>query len=99
MVILKILNTNKFDLERAKNIRWTKEISEMSPDLSIDLERYGIMNFVYRSNRPFHPGRLFSFIKKFLIIQEQGQNSVNIDDDFMANGFTSDKIKSIFECI
>ena len=61
----KILNTGRFDLEGvSQSPGWVRALNaEADHDHDHDgeehqFERYGIATFVYRSRRPFHPGRL-----------------------------------------
>jgi G3E family GTPase len=52
-----ILNTELFDFEKAsESAGWIKELNnEHVPET----EEYGISSFVFRSDRPFHPERLY----------------------------------------
>ena len=56
----KILDTNRFDFERAAEAPgWLKELrGEHAPET----EEYGIASTAYRARRPFHPQRFFDFL-------------------------------------
>ncbi len=57
----KILNTGRFDFEAAGNyVMWLAE-PRQSP--ASEIEEYGVSNFVYRADRPFHPARLAKFLE------------------------------------
>lgn len=60
--LAKILNTGRFDFERASlSPGWLKELrGEHTPET----EEYGIASTAYRARRPFHPERFFSFIDR-----------------------------------
>jgi G3E family GTPase len=60
--LAKILNTGRFDFERAALAPgWLKELrGEHLPET----EAYGIASTAYRARRPFHPQRFFSFIDR-----------------------------------
>src|SRR5471030_2930254 len=60
--LAKILNTGRFDFERAAQAPgWLKELrGEHAPET----EEYGIASTAYRARRPFHPERFFSFIDR-----------------------------------
>ncbi len=60
--LAKILNTGRFDFERASLAPgWLKELrGEHTPET----EEYGIASMAYRARRPFHPERFFSFIDR-----------------------------------
>lgn len=56
-----ILNTNRFDFERAYNSAgWLKEINREYH--TPETEEYGITSFVYEKVRPFHPQRISDFL-------------------------------------
>ena len=58
-----ILNTKLFDFEEAQNSAgWQKELEggEHTPET----EEYGISSFVFRSQKPFHPLRLWNYINE-----------------------------------
>ena len=57
-----ILNTGRFDIQSAEQMPdWLKMIyDEPVPET----EEYGISQFVYRSRLPFHPERLWKWMKK-----------------------------------
>jgi len=56
----KILNTGRFDFEKAAQAPgWLQELrGEHVPEI----EEYGIASSAYRARRPFHPQRFFNFI-------------------------------------
>lgn len=57
-----LLNTGRFDFEAAGNyVMWLAE-PRLSP--TSEIEEYGVSNFVYRANRPFHPARLATFFEE-----------------------------------
>jgi G3E family GTPase len=57
----KVLNTGRFDFEAAGNyVMWLAE-PRQSP--TSEIEEYGVANFVYRADRPFHPARLAEFLE------------------------------------
>ncbi|PPA68896.1 GTP-binding protein [Jeotgalibacillus proteolyticus] len=56
----KILHTNRFDFERSsQSAGWIKELNE---EHIPETDEYGIQSFVYRRQRPFHPGRLHEWL-------------------------------------
>lgn len=56
-----ILNTNRFDFERAYNSAgWLKELNREYH--TPETEEYGITSFVYEKVRPFHPQRISDFL-------------------------------------
>jgi G3E family GTPase len=58
----RVLNTGRFDLERAqKHPLWYKELHGFL-DHKPETEEYGIRSFVYRERRPFDPERFYNFI-------------------------------------
>ncbi|QYX78434.1 GTP-binding protein [Streptomyces akebiae] len=59
-----VLGTEAFDLERAQQAPgWVRELNgEHVPET----EEYGISSTVFRSERPFHPGRLWDFVTEGL---------------------------------
>ncbi|MFD3353656.1 GTP-binding protein [Streptomyces fradiae] len=59
-----ILGTGLFDLERAQQAPgWVRELNG---DHVPETEEYGISSLVFRSPRPFHPGRLYAFVTEGL---------------------------------
>jgi G3E family GTPase len=59
-----ILGTGLFDVERAQQAPgWVKELNG---DHVPETEEYGISSLVFRSDLPFHPGRLWAFVTKRL---------------------------------
>ncbi|QUQ64472.1 cobalamin synthesis protein/P47K [Kutzneria sp. CA-103260] len=51
-----VLDTGRFDVERAQQAPgW---VAELNGDHIPETEEYGISSIVFRSDRPFHPGRL-----------------------------------------
>ncbi|MFD3695093.1 GTP-binding protein [Streptomyces sp. NPDC058646] len=59
-----VLGTGLFDVERAQQAPgWVKELNG---DHVPETEEYGISSLVFRSDLPFHPGRLWTFVTKGL---------------------------------
>ncbi|MDK9494325.1 GTP-binding protein [Streptomyces katrae] len=59
-----VLGTGLFDVERAQQAPgWVKELNG---DHVPETEGYGISSLVFRSDLPFHPGRLWTFVTKGL---------------------------------
>ncbi|MFD3573288.1 GTP-binding protein [Streptomyces sp. NPDC058644] len=59
-----VLGTGLFDLERAQQAPgWVRELNG---DHVPETEEYGISSTVYRAERPFHPGRLWTFVAEGL---------------------------------
>ncbi|MEV0927820.1 GTP-binding protein [Streptomyces spongiicola] len=66
-----ILGTARFDLERAQQAPgWVRELNG---DHVPETEEYGISSTVFRSTRPFHPGRLWTFVTRTLDSGAHGQ--------------------------
>ncbi|SEP66754.1 GTPase, G3E family [Streptomyces sp. yr375] len=59
-----VLGTGRFDLERAQQAPgWVRELNG---DHVPETEEYGISSTVFRSELPFHPGRLWTFVTEGL---------------------------------
>lgn len=59
----KILNTGLFNAEEAENSAgWQKELEAESH--TPETEEYGISSFVFRSQLPFHPERLWTYLNE-----------------------------------
>ena len=59
-----VLGTRLFDLERAQQAPgWVRELNG---DHVPETEEYGISSTVFRSELPFHPGRLWTFVTEGL---------------------------------
>ncbi|MEU0968189.1 GTP-binding protein [Streptomyces sp. NPDC005917] len=59
-----VLGTRLFDLERAQQAPgWVRELNG---DHVPETEEYGISSTVFRSEAPFHPGRLWTFVTEEL---------------------------------
>ncbi|MEU7097223.1 GTP-binding protein [Streptomyces longwoodensis] len=66
-----VLGTGLFDLERAQQAPgW---VMELNGDHVPETEGYGISSTVFRSDVPFHPGRLWTFVTKELDSGVYGQ--------------------------
>lgn len=58
----RILNTGRFDFERAQNHPlWAKELYGFADHVP-ETEEYGIKSFTFRTSLPFHPQRFHAFI-------------------------------------
>jgi G3E family GTPase len=71
--LTEILNTGLFNFETAsESAGWIKELqNEHTPET----EEYGISSFVYRSKKPFHPTRFWTYINELwpdTIIRSKG---------------------------
>jgi G3E family GTPase len=59
----KILNTNKFDFEKASSSAgWIKELQAAMH--TPETEEYGIGSFIFRSKKPFHAKRFWQYLTK-----------------------------------
>ncbi|MGW8988361.1 GTP-binding protein [Streptomyces zhihengii] len=66
-----ILGTGLFDVERAQQAPgWVKELNG---DHVPETEEYGISSLVFRSDAPFHPGRLWTFVTQDLDSRAYGR--------------------------
>ncbi|MEU8741541.1 GTP-binding protein [Streptomyces halstedii] len=66
-----VLGTGLFDVERAQQAPgWVRELNG---DHVPETEEYGISSTVFRSDRPFHPGRLWTFVTEELDSGRYGQ--------------------------
>ncbi|MFH9266751.1 GTP-binding protein [Streptomyces sp. NPDC017546] len=66
-----VLGTGLFDLERAQQAPgWVRELNG---DHMPETEEYGISSTVFRSDRPFHPERLWTFVTDGLDSGRYGQ--------------------------
>ncbi|TAG74874.1 MAG: GTP-binding protein [Runella slithyformis] len=62
-----ILNTGLFDYEKAEqSAGWIQELNNRENGISHtpETEEYGISSFVFRSKKPFHPGRFWNYISE-----------------------------------
>ncbi|MDX8046462.1 GTP-binding protein [Gracilibacillus sp. S3-1-1] len=60
---LAVLNTKQFDFDKAsEGAGWIKELNEEHVP---ETEEYGINSFVYRSRKPFHPGRFQEWLENW----------------------------------
>lgn len=58
-----ILNTGLFDFEEtSQQTGWIEELNK--PVHTPETEEYGISSFVYRSRRPFHPERFWTYLNQ-----------------------------------
>ena len=69
-----ILNTGLFDFEEAEqSAGWIEELNK--EEHTPETEEYGISSFVYRSKKPFDPGRFWNYIQHLFpsnIIRSKG---------------------------
>ncbi|ELS58363.1 GTP-binding protein [Streptomyces viridochromogenes] len=64
VALQEVLGTRLFDLERAQQAPgWVRELNG---DHVPETEEYGISSTVFRSEAPFHPGRLWTFVTERL---------------------------------
>lgn len=69
--VREVLGTGRYDLERAQQAPgW---VMELNGDHVPETEEYGISSTVFRSELPFHPGRLWTFITEGLDSGTYGQ--------------------------
>jgi G3E family GTPase len=62
--VREVLGTGLFDLDRAQQAPgWVRELNG---DHVPETEEYGISSTVFRSELPFHPGRLWTFVSEQL---------------------------------
>jgi G3E family GTPase len=62
--IERILDTGRFDLERAQqHPLWFKELYGFA-DHTPETEQYGVKSFVYRARRPFDPAKFHQFLNE-----------------------------------
>lgn len=60
--LAKILNTHKFDFEKAaQSAGWLQELRGTHKP---ETEEYGISSFVYSANRPFHTERFYDYLHR-----------------------------------
>jgi G3E family GTPase len=60
----RILNTGRFDLERAQqHPLWFRELYGFA-DHTPESEQYGVKHFVYRARRPFDPAKFHQFLNE-----------------------------------
>jgi G3E family GTPase len=82
----KILNTGKFDFEKASNSSgWKKELESVHKP---ETEEYGITSFVFRSQKPFHPQRFWNYINQYWpanIIRSKGLFWIASRPDYALN--------------
>jgi G3E family GTPase len=71
VALREVLGTRLFDLERAQQAPgWVRELNG---DHVPETEEYGISSTVFRSELPFHPGRLWTFVTEGLDSGAYGQ--------------------------
>jgi G3E family GTPase len=59
--LAKVLNTGKFDFDRAvRSAAWIKELEQVHTP---ETEEYGITSFIYHARPPFHPERLYAALQ------------------------------------
>ncbi|GAA4970773.1 GTP-binding protein [Streptomyces hyderabadensis] len=69
--VREVLGTSRFDLERAQQAPgWVRELNG---DHIPETEEYGISSTVFRSARPFHPERLWTFVTQAMDSGAYGQ--------------------------
>jgi len=61
-----ILNTGLFDYEKAEqSAGWIQELNKVENGGHVpETQEYGISSFVFRDERPFHPGRFWDYISQ-----------------------------------
>ena len=78
-----ILNSNLFSMEEAEESPgWLVSMQEdHGEEMKTESEEYGIDSFVYRSRKPFHPGRLATWVRRIMHFSEDwNENQLENDE-------------------
>jgi len=60
-----LVNTRSFDIESASMLPgWIVELQSIGSNHKPETDEYGISSFIYQADRPFHPDRLESLLKR-----------------------------------
>ena len=77
-----ILNSNLFSMEDAKESPgWLLSMQEEhGEEIKTESEEYGIGSFVFRSRKPFHPGRLATWARRIMHFSEDWNENQSKND-------------------
>lgn len=77
-----ILNTGLFSMEEARaSAGWLTEL-QSGATVKSEIDEYGVVSFVYKARRPFHPARLERWLRRFFVLSDETESlSVNKTED------------------
>jgi G3E family GTPase len=95
--ITKVIHTKRFSFERAaRSAGWLQSMQADTPHNPETLE-YGIGSFIYRGRKPFHPGRLHTFMKEHFLLQEPDWNDAIAEENEEEKGEDDELIEAAKE--
>jgi G3E family GTPase len=68
----KILNTGLFTMEDARNSPgWLQDLRSPPSQQLSESEEYGVASWIYTARKPFHPDRLYRWIRRYFVLGEE----------------------------